>query len=164
MSVDLRPMRAGDLDALVDLSLRAWEPVFSSFRQVMGDDIFFLQYPDWRAAQRRTVETYCRDRPNMHVWVAEVAGRVVGFIAWDLNEAEQIGEVELLAVDPDYQNAGIGTDLNTVALARMRESGMQLAAVGTGGDPGHAPARKSYEKAGYTPVPLVRYYKDLTGE
>ena len=33
--------------------------------------------------------------------------------------------------------------------------------VGTGGDPGHAPARRSYEKSGYTPLPLVRYYKDL---
>jgi hypothetical protein len=43
----------------------------------------------------------------------------------------------------------------------MREAGMKLAVVGTGGDPGHAPARRSYEKAGYTGLPLVRYYKDL---
>jgi hypothetical protein len=38
---------------------------------------------------------------------------------------------------------------------------MKLAVVATGGDESHAPARKSYEKAGYTPLPLVRYYKDL---
>jgi len=43
----------------------------------------------------------------------------------------------------------------------MKESGMKLAVVGTGGDPGHAPARRSYEKAGYTGLPLVRYYKVL---
>ena len=42
-----------------------------------------------------------------------------------------------------------------------KESGMKLAEVGTGGDPSHAPARRSYEKAGYTALPLVRYYKDL---
>ena len=39
---------------------------------------------------------------------------------------------------------------------------MEMAEVMTGGDPGHAPARRSYEKAGYTPLPLVRYYKALT--
>ena len=33
--------------------------------------------------------------------------------------------------------------------------------VGTGGDASHAQARKSYEKAGYTALPLVRYYKAL---
>jgi ribosomal protein S18 acetylase RimI-like enzyme len=64
-------------------------------------------------------------------------------------------------VHPDYQNRGIGTSLNTFALARMKASGMVLADLHTGGDPGHAPARKAYEKAGYTALPLVHYYKDL---
>jgi hypothetical protein len=35
---------------------------------------------------------------------------------------------------------------------------VRLAIVATGGDPGHAPARRTYEKAGFTPLPLVRYY------
>jgi hypothetical protein len=43
----------------------------------------------------------------------------------------------------------------------VKEGGMALAVVGMGGDEGHAPARRSYEKAGYTALPLVRYYKDL---
>jgi hypothetical protein len=38
---------------------------------------------------------------------------------------------------------------------------MRLARVETGGDPSHAPARRSYENAGYTGLPLVRYFKDL---
>ena len=67
----------------------------------------------------------------------------------------------MLAVHPAYQNSGIGTELNTFALNKLKERGMQLAEVGTGGDPGHAAARRSYEKAGYTPLPRVRYYKDL---
>jgi hypothetical protein len=29
------------------------------------------------------------------------------------------------------------------------------------GASGHAPARRSYEKAGYTALPIVRYYQDL---
>jgi len=78
-----------------------------------------------------------------------------------LNHDTHIGEVQLLAVDPAFQNHGIGTALNDFALAKMQADGMRLAAAATGGDPGHAPARRSYEKAGYIPLPLVRYYKDL---
>ena len=39
--------------------------------------------------------------------------------------------------------------------------GMKLAGVSTGGDPGHAPARRAYEKAGYTAFPNVWYYQPL---
>ena len=38
---------------------------------------------------------------------------------------------------------------------------MTLAQVETGGDVSHAPARRAYEKAGYTGLPLVRYFKTL---
>ena len=95
------------------------------------------------------------------VWVAEADGMVVGFIAYQLNIEDETGEIELLAVHPEYQNQGIGTELNNFVLAKMKASGMKIAVVGTGGDPGHAPARRSYEKAGFTPLPLVRYYKAL---
>jgi len=107
------------------------------------------------------VERVCTDGSGFTVYVAQVGETVAGFIAYAVNSDDQTGEVELLAVHPDYQNHGIGTALNTFVLEKMRESGARLAVVGTGGDPGHAPARRSYEKAGYTALPLVRYYKAL---
>jgi GNAT superfamily N-acetyltransferase len=64
-------------------------------------------------------------------------------------------------VHPEYQNRGIGTALNKFVLEKMKESGMKLAVVATGGDPGHAPARRAYEKAGYRAFPGVRYYQDF---
>jgi hypothetical protein len=38
---------------------------------------------------------------------------------------------------------------------------MRVAVIGTGGDPGHAPARRVYEQAGYTPHALTQYFKVL---
>jgi len=38
---------------------------------------------------------------------------------------------------------------------------MRVAMVETGGDPGHAAARRTYEKAGFTLVPIARYFKNL---
>jgi ribosomal protein S18 acetylase RimI-like enzyme len=107
------------------------------------------------------VEKICKDGEHTTVWVAEVEGKVVGFLACELNTDDKTGEVQLLAVHPEYQDRGIGTELNLFALEKMKETGMRMAVVATGGDPGHAPARRSYEKAGYTALPLVRYYKDL---
>ena len=161
MNVHIRPLDPNEIEDLVQLSLLAWAPVFSSFEHVLGSEIYSLIYPDWRTAQRDVVESMCNDVAKNTVWVAEWDSILVGFIVYDLNIKEKTGEVQLLAVHPEYQNSGIGTELNTFALQKMKEGGMKLAVVGTGGDPGHAPARRSYEKAGYTALPLVRYYKDL---
>jgi GNAT superfamily N-acetyltransferase len=161
VDLQIRPLAGDDIEAVVQLSLLAWEPVFRSFAEILGPAIYPIVYPDWCRQQAEGVEMVGKDTAKYTVWVAEVGGAVVGFIAYVLNPDDQTGEVDLLAVHPDYQNHGIGTDLNNFVLGKMREAGMKLAVVGTGGDPGHAPARRSYEKAGYTGLPLVRYYKDL---
>jgi len=160
MNLDIRPMKVEDMDDLIALSLLAWEPVFISFETILGPQIYPVLYPDWRKSQAEGVEKFCLDRKT-GVLVAEVNGQVVGFVAYQNHESDKTGEVMLLAVHPDYQNRDIGTGLNIAALEEMKASGMMMAVVGTGGDPSHAPARRSYEKAGYTGLPLVRYYKTL---
>ena len=161
MNLHIRLVRANDVKDLVQLSLLAWEPVFSSFRQILGHAIYILIWPEWKSSQRKIIETVCQESDKTTVWVAEVDGLVVGFLAYELHSQDKTGEVRLLAVHPDYQNQGIGTALNILALQKMKESGMLVAEVETGGDPSHAPARRAYEKAGYTGLPLVRYFKDL---
>jgi ribosomal protein S18 acetylase RimI-like enzyme len=162
VNVLIRPVREEDIEDLVQLSLLAWEPVFASFQQLLGDEIYGLIWPEWRASQRAAVEKVCREPEKSTVWVAELDGTVAGYIAYQLNLEDKTAEVWLLAVHPQYQNRGIGTELNTFALKKIKESGVRLAKVETGGDPSHAPARRSYEKAGYRPLPLVRYFKAVT--
>jgi ribosomal protein S18 acetylase RimI-like enzyme len=118
-------------------------------------------HPDWREDQRRAVEGILAAKKE-RVWVAEVDGAVAGFVAIELYHPERnMGETSMLAVDPDYQGGGIGTALTGFALDRLEEAGMQVAMVETGGDPGHAAARRTYEKAGYTLLPVARYFKNL---
>ena len=160
MTFSIRRYVERDLDEIVELSLLAWEPVFRSFEQVLGSVIYAQVYPDWRTQQREGVIKVCTEE-GAQILVAEVEGCVVGFVAYTLGKEEPTGEVWLLAVRPDHQNREIGTALNVAALEGMKAAGMKLAVVGTGGDDSHAPARRSYEKAGYTALPLVRYYKAL---
>jgi len=161
MKLHIRPFDKRDINDIVELSLLAWEPVFVAWEQILGPTLYPIAiYPDWRKSQKEVVEKGCSNE-NFTTWVAEVSGNVAGFVAYELNDNNKIGEVQLLAVHPEYQNHGIGTELNNFAVEKLKEAGMKLAVVGTGGDEGHAPARASYEKAGYTALPLVRYYKEL---
>ena len=149
-----------DLPVVVELSLRAWAPVFVSIQGVLaGSGVYERLYPgDWRDAQRQAVTDTCRGGP---AWVADVDGVVAGFVAARLDHQRRMGEVTMLAVDPDHQRRGIGSGLTEFALAWLRDNGMTVAMVETGGDPGHAPARRTYERAGFTLLPVARYFTAL---
>ena len=158
---EIRAFQQGDLDAIVEFSLRAWEPVHASMRNVLGDAIYLRLNPDWRAVQAEEVRSSCVDDEHA-VFVAVLDGRPVGFAAVALNAFhERMGVVQIIAVDPDYQRRGIARLLMDRCEAHMRASGMDIAAVGTGGDPGHAPARAAYEAFGFTLLPGARYLKLL---
>ena len=161
MQPRVRPFEDRDADAVADLSLRAWAPVFASIEQVMGSGIFEGLYPEgWQESQGRSVREVCASLEKP-VWVAEVDGTIAGFVAVEFHTESSMGEIYMLAVDPDHQGAGIGTALTEFALGRIEDAGMEIAMVETGGDPGHAPARHTYEKAGYTQLPIARYFKKL---
>ena len=162
MTASVRAFVPADVDVVVELSLRAWTPVFESFRAVLGERVFQAIYPDWLQSQASAVTTVCRDAAA-DVFVAELQGRVVGFVAVVFHEegAATCGEVDMLAVAPNHQNAGLGTALTDFAVEHIRGAGATLAVIGTGGDPGHAPARRTYKKAGFTALPTVRYYRWL---
>jgi ribosomal protein S18 acetylase RimI-like enzyme len=160
MTAQVRPFTPDDLDDVVALSLRAWAPVHASMAAVLGIEVNARVYPDWRAAQESDVRAVCGDG-HADVWVADVDGRAVGFVAVVLRDGGATGEIDMVAVDPDHQRRGIGAALTGRALDHIRAAGGTLAVVRTGGDPGHAPARRAYERAGFTALPLVVYYQPL---
>jgi len=155
----IRPFADSDIEQIVELSLLAWEPVFESMEKVLGPRIFHLIWADWRKSQAEGVAGACRATDKYHTLVAELDGRTVGFLSYELKG--ETGEVVLLAVHPEFQKRGIATALNQAALGEMKAAGMKLAVAETGGEEGHAAARRAYEKVGYTGLPLVRYFKDL---
>ena len=160
-AIEIREFRENDLDAIVAFSLRAWQPIFASVRDVLGDDIFLRLHPDWKANQADAVRSSCTNGAR-DVFVAVANGRPVGFVAIALNAFhERMGVIDIIGVDPDYQRRGISSALTEIAAKHMRDRGMDIAVVETGGDPGHAPARAAYETAGFTLLPIARYFRLL---
>ncbi len=149
------------LEAVVQLSLRAWTPVFDSLQSVMNAEVYQTFYPNqWQVSQQQSVEAVCAAEDTT-VWVAIDQDSPVGFVAVKLHAEDKMGEIYMVAVDPDFQGQGIGSNLVEFALAQMKEAGMSIAMVETAGDPGHAPARHTYEKAGFELFPVARYFKTL---
>jgi ribosomal protein S18 acetylase RimI-like enzyme len=102
MSVTVRPLMAGDVEQVVAFSVEAWAPVHMSFEQVLGQAIFRKLYPDWRAAQAADVRAACLGG-EAKVWVAEADGRPVGFVAVTVDEKNNAGEIDMIAVDPAHR-------------------------------------------------------------
>jgi ribosomal protein S18 acetylase RimI-like enzyme len=147
---------AGDRDTqpIVALSLRAWRPVFESFERIWGRPLFERFYPDWPTQQATAVGEALDTNPT---WVVTVNATVSGFVNVIFNDETRVGEIHMIAVDPDCQRRGLATLLTQHAISEMRSRGMTLAIVSTGGDPGHAPARATYERNGFIAFPQVLY-------
>ena len=160
MAVTVRPLDPSDHDAVIALSLRAWAPVFASLERILGPSGVYAElHPDWLVTQRRAVQA-ALDAADVHVWVADTEV-VAGFVAVTLHDVESMGEIHMIAVDPAHQRRGVATALITFATSWIRDQGRAVALIGTGADPGHAPARATYERAGFTPLSLVNYFKKL---
>lgn len=156
----IRPLEPGDVDAVCALSLRAWEPVFSSFRAVLGERVYLLLYPDWQASQAAAVRRNCLD-PATSALVVEHDGEVAGFAVLLTQDDPPLGVVDMIAVDPAHQRRGLGRRLVDASVAHFAAAGLPLVNIGTGGDPGHAPARALYESAGFERLPLVSYFRAI---
>jgi ribosomal protein S18 acetylase RimI-like enzyme len=156
----IRPFEASDLPAMQQLRQAAFKPIFQSFRDIVGEQIYSIALVKSDSEQAELLESICKSGSRHQVFVVEVNEDIAGFVSFSLNHDRRVGEIGLNAVHPNYAGRGIGTKMYEFAVARMQESGMVLATVGTGGDPSHAPARRAYHKAGFGPaLPSVFLYK-----
>ncbi|MFP4249977.1 MAG: GNAT family N-acetyltransferase [Armatimonadota bacterium] len=157
----IRPATPDDADRCGEIAVEAWRCAFEGWREILGETLWERVFGDWEARKRGSVRAQVRERPERAI-VTEMGGEVVGFLTWRLHRDRAIGEISNNAVGPRHQGAGIGTAQVRWVLRRFRDEGMEGARVMTGGDPGHAPARSMYQKAGFErSLPYVEYFMEL---
>ncbi len=145
----VRSATSDDLSKFEVIREAAFKPVFESFRRILGDEIYEIAQASEDAGQQAYLASLFQPASGWELYAVEAEDVVVGFISVQLNHETTVGEIGLNAVHPDYTGRGIGTEMYDFATARMKEAGMRVATVSTGGDPSHAPARRAYEKAGF---------------
>ena len=162
MSFHIRAYAPDDLATLHAIRAAAFAPVFASFRDIVGPEIATLGLATAEQEQAELLDAIAKPDSGHGIAVAEVNSAIAGFVSWKPSTAPGIGEITLNAVHPHYGGKGVGTALYDHALAALKAAGMQLATVGAGGDPSHAPARRAYEKAGFSVnLPSIYMYRRL---
>ena len=64
MDIPIRPFEERDLNRIVEIALAAWVPVFESFAELLGPDLFRTVYPDWQADKKEQVTSACAGVAN----------------------------------------------------------------------------------------------------
>ncbi len=160
----IRDLRPDDVEAIADIAVAAWAPIYQHYRAEMGDDLFDALHPDWRAEKAAQIRHACVPSQDQRaiVLVAEEEGRPIGFLTFYVDETTRVGVLGNNAVRPSERGRGIAPQLYEEAFGRMRSLGMRYVRVRTGLDPAHAPARRAYQKAGFdVALPSVDYYRAL---
>jgi ribosomal protein S18 acetylase RimI-like enzyme len=120
MNVEIRPFAAADLEVIQRIRAVAFELIFRSFREIVGETAAALAFERADAEQARV----CVTRMDHQVFLALIDNDVVGFVSFSLSAEKRIGEIGLNAVHPDHAGRGVGTALYDFAIDQMRRSGM----------------------------------------
>ena len=161
MNIHIRPYSPEHCQAVLNLSLRAWQPVFAQMQPAVPSFVYTNFYPNgWEARQLSDLQAVLDGEPE-HVWLACAGSEIAGWTAIRLHPEDRMGEIYILATAPEYQRQGVATLLMEHAFEQIRTAGMDMVMVETGGDPGHLAARQCYESAGFRPWPVARYFKPL---
>jgi predicted kinase/GNAT superfamily N-acetyltransferase len=158
----LRPFQAPDRDAVQDIRRRAFQPVWESFRKLLGDDIFQAEYDDADESQASYLDSLCQDESGKEVYVLLLSGHVVGFVGLSADLDRKRGQIDLNAVAPEHQGKGGGQFMYAFAVGRLIELGAAVVRVSTGNDSSHGPARRAYEGVGFdAAIPTITMYRLL---
>jgi ribosomal protein S18 acetylase RimI-like enzyme len=124
----IRPYQEGDLARLQEITVDSFEGV--SIDRNIEAAFGLVAGRDWRARKAADVANDARAHPD-GIFVAEEAGRVIGYITTRLDNFTRIGRIPNLAVDPASRAQGIGSALIRHALAYLQEAGMAMAKIET---------------------------------
>ena len=148
-----------DVERLVSIARNEWSAVYDGYRDQLGDELFAMVYPtplDTKEAQIRGVAL------GGCCYVTEIDGTVAGFVTYQYDEKLKIGAISNNAVSAEFRGMGIAPRMYEFIFELLRSKGALAVRVMTGLDDAHAPARRAYEKAGFSAnLPSVTYYKKL---
>ncbi|MBC8351413.1 MAG: GNAT family N-acetyltransferase [Planctomycetes bacterium] len=128
MDVHIRTYRSTDLETIKRLTVEAFDGV--SIDRNIEDQFGPINHRDWRWRKARHID-FDVQRDADGVFVAELAGQVVGYITTFRDRDAGMGVIPNLAVDSEQRGRGIGRQLIEFALSNFRKEGLTHAKIET---------------------------------
>src|SRR5262245_2634357 len=82
----IRPFEAADLPAMQQVRQAAFKPVFQSFRDIVGEEIYALALAESDAEQAQFLERLCEPGSPHRIFVATMNNAIVGFVSFRSEE------------------------------------------------------------------------------
>jgi len=160
----IREALPADLPALIDLTIAAFRPLFEDHLPHMLDpQVYAHDHERWEDTYRTEVPLLHDPDTGRFVTLAEDSeadGGFLGYVGWQV-KPDGSGRLEMVAVHPRARRQGVAAAVCRAALAQLKERGVSVVHVGTGGDGFHAPARALYQSLGFTGYPVVDYTRAI---
>ncbi len=157
--LSIRRATAEDADALIAIARAEWDAIYRGYSDQLGEEIFSLFYPDPGAAKEAQIR---HNVASGTCYLTELDGEIAGFIHFVYDERTRLGTISNNAVSGAHRGHGIGPRQYEFVFGLLRSLGAKGVRVTTGLDEAHAPARRAYEKAGFSQrTESVTYYMKL---
>ena len=157
--IEIIPFSEEYTTAVAELTVEAWTPIREEYRRLLGDGLYALEFENWKEEKTQKVLEMMRSGRG---YVALLDGELAGFIHYGISENGISGEIGNNAVSSKFRGQGVAQEMYSFVIEQMKREGVEYATVVTGLDEAHAPARRSYEKAGFDRgLQSVKYYKKI---
>jgi len=124
----IRPYQPEDLAILKEITIEAFQGV--SIDEGIERKYGTINGHDWKWRKARHVETDAQREPE-GIFIAEVEGRIVGYISTWHDPQAGIGYIPNLAFVPECRGQGMGRKLLEHALNHFRQLKLSLAKIET---------------------------------
>ncbi len=124
----IRPYQAPDLPELRRITVESFGSV--AFDEMLEQRFGVWNGRDWKARKADHIDDDCAVNAA-GCFVAECAGRIVGYITTRLDRVNSIGRIPNLAVTAETRGQGLGRRLILHALDYFRAQGMTLGKIET---------------------------------
>jgi len=153
-------------EAVRNIVIEGWKPIRKAQKALIGEKAYNAMFTNWEENKAKSV-TVCAfgGKPGHCCFSAISDGRVAGVItAHFSNDTVPFMEIGNNSVSAEFAGRGIGSSMYRFILGEAKKRGCKYASVGTGLDDGHAPARRAYEKAGFsrdTAIETINYFMPI---
>ena len=161
----VRNATPADEERILEIALEQWKMIYENYKRRLGDELYAIYSGSVEERlEAKAGEIRANARDLEHCFVTEVDGYVAGFAHYMTStvNGHLTGIVGHNAVDNRFKGRGIAGRQYALIYEKMREAGCISTMVHTGLDEMHAPARRAYEKSGFSAnLPTIMYYMKL---